>query len=63
MSLENKIDKNIAAIGIFLASISNSFTKLLIVFYIGGKRIGILIFLFFLISVAPLLFFVGKFLL
>ncbi|WP_281951021.1 MgtC/SapB family protein [Nitrosophilus kaiyonis] len=55
MSREGKIALNSAVLSIIFASISNSFAKMLIVFYLGGKRIGIYIFIFFIITTVPLL--------
>ena len=55
MSKENSISLDSASIGIIFASISNSFAKMVIVFYLGGKKIGFLIFWFFIISIVPLI--------
>jgi uncharacterized membrane protein (DUF4010 family) len=49
-----KIDKNTAMYGIIIATVSNSLTKLAIVFFLGGVRIGTLLSIFYLLTLASL---------
>lgn len=62
MSSNGGLSIKSASIGILIASISNSITKLIIVFYLGGKRIGLYISYFFLITLVPIFFAMYNFL-
>jgi uncharacterized membrane protein (DUF4010 family) len=51
----HKISQEVAMSGIIIASIVNSLVKLGIVFILGGKKLGLLMALFYLLSIGVLL--------